>query len=411
MDCQIIKKTLKIQKMTNDFRLELKEQIQLIELELIATRKHLHQFPELSFQEFNTQAFVLKKLKEFGITDVKKIGTTGVVALIEPINKTSDNCIALRGDLDALPINEQTAHDFVSQNEGVMHACGHDVHTTILLGSAKILKHFESQLTQTIKLIFQPGEEVAPGGASILIKEGVLQNPKVNEIIALHVYPEMKAGSVGFKNGIYMASCDELHITIHGVGGHGALPQNCIDPIYIGANLITTLQQVVSRKCDPKIPCVLTFGRFEALGATNVIPDKAILKGTFRTMNEAWRAEALTFIETYTKQLCEASGATVEIEIVKGYPFLENDPVVTDKMRSAAIAALGINRVEELPIRMTAEDFSFYAQEIPACLMRLGVRNEAKGIIYGVHHPQFDADMDCLKVGVEVMVSYCFSLQ
>jgi amidohydrolase len=396
--------------MTNDFQKELKTQIELMEMELIATRKHLHQNPELSFEEYNTQAFVLKKLKEFGVSNVQKIGITGVVALIEsPHALPEQSCVALRGDLDALPIFEKNEHDFVSRNDGVMHACGHDVHTTILLGCAKILENNKALLNQHIKLIFQPGEEKAPGGASILIEEGVLTNPTVKEIIALHVYPEMNVGSVGFKAGLYMASCDEIHITIHGKGGHGALPHTCIDPILIGAHLISNLQQLVSRKCDPKVPCVLSFGRFEALGATNVIPDNAILKGTFRTMNEAWREEALTFIENYTKQLCISSGATVTIEIVKGYPFLENDPIVTEKWKSVAENSFGKDKVEVLPIRMTAEDFSFYAQKIPACLMRLGVRNESKSIIHSVHHPKFDVDMKCLKIGVEAMVSYCFA--
>ena len=220
---------------------------------------------------------------------------------------------------------------------------------------------------------------------------------------ALHVFPDMEVGNVGFKEGIYMASCDEVYITIHGKGGHGATPHRCIDPIMIGANILQTLQQVVSRKCDPKIPCVLSFGHFEALGATNVIPSKAHLKGTFRTMNEAWRAEALTLIQQTAEDIAKASGGRAEVNISKGYPYLENDPETTQRMRRIAQDFLGDEHVEELPIRLTAEDFSYYSQEVPVCFFRLGVRNEEEGIVHGVHHPRFDIDQKSLKFGVQMM--------
>jgi amidohydrolase len=374
-----------------------------------AHREHIHMHPELSFSEHNTMQYVSEELTKIGIEHETGIGGTGICAVIRPSRPSaSDSCIALRADLDALPILEENDVPYRSKSEGVMHACGHDVHTAILLGAAEILWELRESLHQSVKLIFQPGEEKNPGGASLMIAEGVLKNPDVSEIIALHVFPELETGSVGFKDGIYMASCDEIYITIHGKGGHGALPHNCIDPIVIGANLILQLQQIVSRKCDPKIPCVLSFGHFEALGATNVIPERAHIKGTFRTMNEAWREEALKLIETMTRSLVESNGAKVEIEISHGYPFLENDPLTTQKMRTKAEVFLGKEHVIELPIRLTAEDFSFYSQIVPACFFRLGVRNESKGIVHGVHHPKFDIDPQALITGVQMMTIAAF---
>jgi amidohydrolase len=315
----------------------------------------------------------------------------------------------LRADLDALPIIEENSIEYVSQHEGIMHACGHDVHTSILLGVAEILFEMRNELPQPVKLIFQPGEEKNPGGASIMISEGVLENPKVEKIAALHVFPDMPVGNVGFKEGLYMASCDEIYITIHGKGGHGATPHQTIDPIFIGANLITSLQQIVSRKCNPTIPCVLSFGHFEALGATNIIPSKAILKGTFRTMNDAWREEALLLIESQSKSLVESMGGKIEFEISRGYPFLENDSQLTKQIRTVAEQVFGKEHVEDLPLRLTAEDFSFYGKHVPACFFRLGVRNEEKGIIYGVHHPRFDIDSEALKIGMQMMSLAPFS--
>lgn len=372
-------------------------------------RQHLHQFPELSYQEVNTARFVSEQLTKIGIPHQTGIAETGVVGIIRGSQHTENQpCIALRTDLDALPIQELNEVSYKSKIDGVMHACGHDVHTAILLGAAEILFELREELPAPVKLIFQPGEEKNPGGASLMIAAGVLENPSVTKLFALHVFPDMPVGKVGFKSGIYMASCDEIYITIHGVGGHGATPHQTIDPIVIGANLVLSLQQIVSRRCDPKTPCVLSFGHFEALGATNIIPSKAILKGTFRTMNETWRAEALQLIENQTKNLVETFGGTVEIEISKGYPYLENDPIETELLREKAIELLGEEHVEELPIRLTAEDFSFYGQEKPICFFRLGVRNEAKGITFGVHHPRFDIDEEALKTGMKMLVLASF---
>ncbi|MFZ9027458.1 MAG: M20 metallopeptidase family protein [Crocinitomicaceae bacterium] len=373
------------------------------------TREHIHAHPELSYQEHATMTFVFDRLVEIGLDPVKGVGGTGVVALITN-DSFDDNapCIGLRADLDALPITEANDVPYKSKNPGVMHACGHDVHTSILLGAAEILYSLKDQLPHPVKLVFQPGEEKNPGGATLMIKDGVLKDPEVKSMYALHVFPELPAGEVGFKDGLYMASCDEIHMTINGRGGHGAMPHNCIDPIMIGATLITQLQQVVSRHCDPKIPCVLSFGHFEAIGATNVIPERAHIKGTFRTMNEEWRSEAHNLIESKSLALVESYGATLDLEISKGYPFLMNDTQETNQLKDKAINSLGNNKVHDLPIRMTAEDFSYYSQEVPVCFFRLGVRNEAKGIIHGVHHPKFDIEPEALKTGMIMMTMAAF---
>lgn len=394
--------------------LKVREEIKLLSVQLFEKvngyRRHIHAHPELSYQEVNTMNYVSEQLTKLGIEHTTKVGDTGIVALIRGEQHTKeDEAIGLRADMDALPIQEENDIPYKSTVDGVMHACGHDVHTSVLLGAAEILHKLRNELPQPVKLIFQPGEEKNPGGATYMIRDGALKNPTVTEMYALHVFPDMPVGKVGFKEGIYMASCDEIYITIHGKGGHGATPHQCIDPILIGANIVTQMQQIVSRKCDPKIPCVLSFGHFEALGATNVIPSKAYLKGTFRTMDEPWRAEALQLIEKTANDLAHAAGGSATVEISKGYPYLENDPKVTAKMRSAAQLFLGEQNVEELPIRLTAEDFSYYSQEIPVCFFRLGVRNEAEGITYGVHHPKFNIDEEALIVGMQMMALAPFS--
>ena len=373
-------------------------------------REYIHAHPELSYEEHETMQFVAEHLTKIGVSHTTGIGKTGVVAEIRASHHSSnDEVIGLRADLDALPIHEENDISFKSTKDGIMHACGHDVHTSILLGTAEILQEIKEELPQPVKLIFQPGEEKNPGGATYMIADGVLENPKVEKMFALHVFPDMEVGKVGFKEGIYMASCDEIYITINGKGGHGATPHQCIDPIVIGANIITTMQQIITRQCDPKIPCVLSFGHFEALGATNVIPSKAHLKGTFRTMNEEWRARALELIQSTTQKIAEASGGTADVTISKGYPYLENDPSTTKALKKVAIDFLGNDKVEDLPIRLTAEDFSYYSQEIPVCFFRLGVRNEQKGIVYGVHHPKFNIDDEALKIGMQMMTLAVFS--
>jgi amidohydrolase len=370
-------------------------------------REYMHQHPELSYMEVETMRFVSEKLAELGIPFVNGVGGTGVVALIQADKHAGLSCVALRADLDALPITEENDVPYKSIVPGVMHGCGHDVHTAILLGAAEILYEIKEELPMPVKLIFQPGEEKNPGGATYMIRDKVLENPRVDKMYALHVFPDLPVGELGFHAGRYMASCDEIYITINGKGGHGATPHQCVDPIIIGANILLQLQQLVSRKCDPKIPCVLSFGHFEALGATNVIPSKAVLKGTFRTMDETWREQALVLIEQQVRNIAMAHGATVDIEISKGYPCVENDVALTNDLALKAKALIGNDKVHDLPIRLTSEDFAFYSQLVPACFFRLGVRNEEKGIVYGVHHPRFDIDSDALILGVRMMVTAC----
>lgn len=396
--------------MTSELQQQIKSAADRLYDKVRGYREHIHANPELSYQEHETMKYVSAALTSIGIEHTPGVGGTGLVALIRGDHHNSNaSCIALRADLDALPILEANDVPYKSKVDGVMHACGHDVHTSVLLGAAEILQEIRNELPQPVKLIFQPGEEKNPGGATYMIRDGALENPKVDRIFALHVFPDMKTGNVGFKEGLYMASCDEIHLTIKGKGGHGATPHQCIDPIFTGAEIITSLQQIVSRKCDPKIPCVLSFGHFEALGATNIIPETAHIKGTFRTMNEPWREEALKLIENSIRSIAQSNGAEVDLNISRGYPYLENHPETTANMRNLAAEYLGEAVVHDLPIRLTAEDFSYYSQEVPACFFRLGVRNEEKGIVHGVHHPKFDIDSEALRLGMQMMALAPFS--
>ena len=370
--------------------------------EVIANRRHLHANPELSFEEYNTAKYVKEKLQEIGISKIESKADTGWAALIEGKNP-SKRVVALRADMDALPIIEANDVSYKSQNPGVMHACGHDAHTASLLGAAKILNEVKDDFEGTIKLIFQPGEEVAPGGASLMIADKVLENPRPNGIIGQHVMPFIDVGKVGFRPGIYMASADEIYVTVKGKGGHAAMPETLIDPVLIASHLIVALQQVVSRAASPKIPSVLSFGRVEALGATNVIPNEVKIQGTFRTLDEDWRAKAHEKMLSIAHGIVEGMGGEVDFEIKKGYPFLKNDPELTQRSHLAAIEYLGEENVLDLDIWMAAEDFAFYSQEIEGCFYRLGTRNEAKGITSGVHTPTFDIDEDALEIGSGLM--------
>lgn len=382
-----------------------KEQIQnlagTIFNDVVGYRRHLHANPELSFKEFNTSAFVKDKLTEWGIS-FTTMATTGVVGLITG-DLPSDKVIALRGDMDALPILEANDTPYVSQNPGVMHACGHDVHTSSLLGAAYILNSMKAGFGGTIKLIFQPGEEILPGGASIMIAEGVLQNPEPQQIIGQHVMPMIEAGKVGFRSGIYMASADELYVTVHGKGGHGAQPQQNIDPVLITAHILVALQQIVSRNADPRLPSVLSFGKVIANGATNIIPNEVKLEGTFRTLNEPWRAEAKRLMKKMAEGIAESMGGSCDFNIMHGYPFLVNEEKVTANARAFAEDYLGAENVVDLDIWMAAEDFAYYSQVTDACFYRLGTGNMAKGTNYSVHHPNFDVDEDALKISTGLM--------
>lgn len=370
--------------------------------DILAVRRHLHQHPELSYQEFETQKYVRAQLESIGITNIKVMANTGLVALIEGKNPQSKT-IALRGDMDALPIKELNTVGYKSVNEGVMHACGHDVHTSCLLGAAKILVQLKDSFEGTVKLVFQPGEEKLPGGASLMIKEGVLTQPKVDKMIGQHVMPLLPVGTVGFRSGLYMASTDEIYVKVKGKGGHGAMPHLNIDPVLISAHIITSLQQLVSRMGNPSIPSVLSFGKVIANGATNIIPDEVYMEGTFRTMNEQWRAEAHVKMKKLAEGIAESMGGTCDFDIHRGYPFLKNNPELTERAKQNAVDYLGADKVVDLDIWMAAEDFAYYTQEVPATFYRLGVRNEAKGITSSVHTPTFNIDEEALEVGMGLM--------
>jgi len=370
--------------------------------EIIEIRRHLHQNPELSYHEYNTAKYIAEKLKSIGITPDEGIANTGLVALIEGKNPSS-RTVALRADIDALPIIEANQIPYKSLNNGVMHACGHDVHTASLLGVAKILNNIKEDFEGTVKLIFQPAEEVAPGGASLMIEAGVLENPTPKSMLGQHVAPNIPVGKIGFREGLYMASADELYVTVKGKGGHGAMPEMLIDPILIASHIIIALQQIVSRNANPKTPSVLSFGKFIANGATNVIPDEVKIDGTFRTLNEEWRWDALKKMKKMAEGIAEAMGGSCEFFIQKGYPFLKNNPELTRRMKHKAIDFMGEENVIDLDIWMAAEDFAYYTQVTDACFYRLGTRNEAQGIISGVHTPTFNIDESALEIGAGLM--------
>jgi amidohydrolase len=369
----------------------------------VAIRRHLHQYPELSFEEQKTGWYIDQLLSDYGIPHQHGMAENGVVGLIKGRNP-GKKTVALRADIDALPIEEANAAPYKSRHPGVMHACGHDVHTSSLLGAARILNELRDQFEGTIKLIFQPAEEKLPGGASIMIKEGVLKNPKPDGIIGQHVHPPLEVGTVGFRAGMFMASADEIFVTVRGKGGHGALPEDCIDPVLIASHLIVALQQIISRNTNPLLPAVLTFGRINSTGgSTNIIPDEVKLMGTFRTMDEKWRFEAHRRMKKMAESIAEGMGGSCDFNIMVGYPMLHNDEALTQRSQAAAREYLGPENVVDLPVRMTAEDFAYYSQEMPACFYRLGTGNAAKGITSPVHTPTFDIDEDALAIGSGLM--------
>lgn len=370
--------------------------------EVVEARRHLHENPELSYQEHNTAKYVAEKLKSYGIAVKEGIATTGLVAEIRGKNPEKKT-IALRADMDALPINETNDVPYKSKVAGVMHACGHDVHTSSLLGTAKILNSIRDGFEGTVRLLFQPGEEKNPGGASYMIRDGALKDPEPAGIIGQHVFPLLPVGKIGFREGMYMASCDEIYLRVVGKGGHAAAPDLAVDPILIASHIIIALQQVISRNASPKQPTVLSFGNIIGKGATNIIPDEVNIAGTFRAMNEEWRASALEKIRKMAEAIAEGMGGKCEVEISKGYPYLENNPPLTRRIRRAAEEYVGVENVVDLDITLGAEDFSYYSQVIPASFYRLGTSNPAKGITSYVHTPTFDIDEDALKLGPGLM--------
>ena len=371
-------------------------------VELQKIRRHLHAHPELSFEEKETAAFISGWLHKNGIPHQTNIGGHGISALIEG-REPGSATIALRADMDALPIEEQNECTYRSVNGGIMHACGHDVHMTCLVGAAKILNGLKAHFKGTVKLIFQPAEETVPGGAIRMIEEGVLEDPKPQAIFGQHVFPELEAGKVGFRSGKYMASNDEVTIYVKGRGGHAAMPDRTDDTVLASAHVVVALQQIVSRKAPPQVPTVLSFGKVVTNGAMNVIPEKVSLHGTFRTFGEEWRAKAHKLIRETAEHTAKAYGCTCEVEIKKGYPFLVNDEKLTAAARQAAVEYLGAENVVELEMRMTAEDFSRFSQIMPACFYRLGTANEKRGIVSNLHTPTFDVDESSLETGAGLM--------
>ncbi len=368
----------------------------------IAYRRHIHANPELSYQEYKTVAYIAEQLRSAGITNLESIATTGLVAEVKGKNPEK-KLVALRADMDALPIQEANDVSYKSKNPGVMHACGHDVHSSSLLATARILHEVRDSFEGTVRFLFQPGEEKNPGGASYMIRDGALKNPAPSAILGQHVFPLLPAGKIGFREGMYMASADEIYLKVIGKGGHGAAPDLCVDPIVIASHIIIALQQIISRNANPRQPTVLTFGNIIGQGATNIIPNEVNIAGTFRAMNEEWRESALVKIKRMAEGMAESMGGKCEVDISKGYPYLENNPELTRRIRASAEEYVGKENVFDLDISLGAEDFAYYSQIVPASFYRLGTRNDSKGISSYVHTPTFDIDEDALSVGPGLM--------
>ncbi len=381
--------------------------------EIVAIRRHLHQYPELSLEEHETAAFICERLDEFGIPYQSGVAGNGVVAEVRGVGDTesgsgsgsgsgSQEVVALRADIDALPIQEPEGLEFCSRRPGVMHACGHDIHSAALLGAGRILHTVRDQFAGTVRLLFQPSEERIPGGALGMIEAGALRSPAVNSVIGEHVNPDLPAGKVGFRAGFFMASVDDVSITVRGRGGHAAKPHQNIDPVIITAHLLSSLQQIVSRSADPLVPSVLSFGRVIADGAHNIIPNEVHLEGTFRTTDDTWRYEAHEQIRRIAGATAAAMGGEVDVEIRVGYPSVINEPNLTERLRSSAVEYLGQEQVVDIPPAMWAEDFAYYGRETPACFYNLGVGTPGSENA-PVHSPLFQADENCIALAAGLL--------
>lgn len=379
----------------------IKELARHIYPEVRQQRRYLHQHPELSFHEFNTCNYIKEVLDKNGIAWTP-IADTGILAIITG-DLPSDQVIALRADIDALPITELNNVPYKSVQAGVMHACGHDAHTSSLLGVASILQTLKAEFGGVVKLLFQPAEEVFPGGATQMLREGAFENPRPSAIIGQHVTPTLPVGRIALRKGRFMASMDELRITVRGKGGHGAQPHQNIDPVIIAAHIIVALQQVVSRRSNPATPSVLSIGKVIADGSVNVVPDSVYMEGTFRTMNEAWREEAHKLIAKIASGTAETMGGTCNVEIRKGYPSLVNNEALTEQIRVWAGKFLGEENVGDAPLWMAAEDFAYYTEHADSCFYLLGTGNNEKGITSDLHTPTFDIDESALGLSTGLM--------
>ncbi len=372
-----------------------------IKAEIIRLRRHFHMNPELSFEEFETSAFICSFLEENGISYRKNTGT-GIIGEING-SLPGGRIIALRAEMDALSVNERNETPYKSLKPGRMHACGHDAHLAMLMGSARLLNGLRDKFAGTILLIFQPGEELAPGGARLMIESGAFNNPRPEIILAQHVLPELETGKVGYKAGKYMASSDEIYLSVIGKGGHAALPGASTDQILIASRLIVALKETIAAKQkENNIPTVLGIGHIRGDGATNVIPEKVEIAGTFRTFDEKWRKEAKQIIRKVSGDVAKESGVTIVVRIVDGYPVLINDEKLTSRAISLSGELLGKENVETFQTRMSSEDFAFFTESFPSLYLRAGIRKSGTEM-KNLHSPDFDIDEEGLVTGVANM--------
>ncbi len=372
-------------------------------------RRHIHRNPELSFKEEKTCAYVASVLEAGGIS-FRKIAGTGVLAKIEGRGDLK-NALVLRADMDALPVQEATGHDFASCNDGVMHACGHDMHTAAMLAALSVINKFRDQINGTLFGLFQPGEEINPGGASLVLKGKPFDGYDVRAVIGQHVDPDLPTGVFGMREGKYMASSDEVRITVEGEGGHAAMPHRLKDPVVAAAAIITSLQQIVSRNTSPDLPTVLSFGRVAAEGSTNVIPDSVFMAGTLRTFDESWRVAAKERIRQIAESTAAAYGVSAKVDISTGFPSVVNDKKLTSEARSLMKSVFGEQAIVELAIRPTAEDFGFYTELYPSLFYRFGVARQAEGKSAGnLHTARFDPDEKALEFAVAGLLNLAFNI-
>lgn len=371
-------------------------------LYMLSQRRHLHANPELSFQEAKTASYVAKVLLDLGLEVHERVADHSLIGILK--GSRPGKCIGVRAELDALPLDEKTALPYASNISGAMHACGHDIHMAVVLGLAKVLSDNRNNLCGTVVLVFESGEELLPGGARGILESDIFKRNIPDIMLGMHVLPELEAGKVGFRAGRYMASSDEVYITVHGKGGHAALPNTVVDPVLIASHVVVALQQVVSRNAQPIVPTVLSFGKVTANGANNIIPNQVLLEGTFRTMDEQWRVDAHQRIASIAKGISESMGGTCTVDIRSGYASVYNNEALTQNAASVATKLLGEANVITLEPRMTADDFAFFSQSIPSVFFRLGV-GVSDGTMYGLHNPQFHANEDSMATGIKILLA------